>query len=574
MKRILAILLFLAILQAAFAADEGFPNGFFYEGNLLLDSNMRNLNAGEDFIAEITLQNNGPNPIPEAYVVIELAKGSIKSGLENVIMEKKINGINLPANSIKKMALREKLPSDLKQGTYRLDAYFRTSRTPVVGLPAIFISPVSFVFNVWEGGNFSQAKILRETKFNNTLDQIGAPAEPDSIVDGNVVIENISDKDLSNLTLSVGLCDWDDTSCTFFTPCPTCSIGAERPFQPEDWEKEIKIDSLKAGEIKGVQVDVKAPSVASAYAVRLELKDSTGRLLSLYRNRIIVKGATKKIDSVFINNHYFKPKDTVELSSLIGPSPDHYDPKAFEGSNLVLSVKNLETGNEVYKNEIPLEGTYDFVYKKASFVTEEELKKFEVCGRIVKDSKEYDSHCYNIDAVKFEEVKGRNIKLAWTFEPGKKLLTLNFCGVSPAGFPTKLSGEYYLTQGTTTISAGKLDSSECEKKEFSVTGGKYKVLIMNKFDGAQKTEEIDIDEFLKHCENLNCNDNNPCTLDSCAQGKCSNTSLPDEASCGSGKTCRSGQCIEKSAFDSSTIIIVIILLAIIVIGFVLVKVRK
>lgn len=49
------------------------------------------------------------------------------------------------------------------------------------------------------------------------------------------------------------------------------------------------------------------------------------------------------------------------------------------------------------------------------------------------------------------------------------------------------------------------------------------------------------------CATMNCNDNNPCTDDSCSGGVCSNFEAEDGTSCGTGKECKAGACVAKPA---------------------------
>ena len=46
------------------------------------------------------------------------------------------------------------------------------------------------------------------------------------------------------------------------------------------------------------------------------------------------------------------------------------------------------------------------------------------------------------------------------------------------------------------------------------------------------------------CSNVSCNDSNPCTSNSCVEGKCSYTALPEGYSCGNGNVCLRGNCVE------------------------------
>ncbi|MBU2100378.1 hypothetical protein KKB11_04050 [Candidatus Micrarchaeota archaeon] len=50
------------------------------------------------------------------------------------------------------------------------------------------------------------------------------------------------------------------------------------------------------------------------------------------------------------------------------------------------------------------------------------------------------------------------------------------------------------------------------------------------------------------CQGKNCNDDNPCTQDSCnsTTGECTYTNLTDGTSCGTNKECKNGECITKT----------------------------
>ncbi len=49
------------------------------------------------------------------------------------------------------------------------------------------------------------------------------------------------------------------------------------------------------------------------------------------------------------------------------------------------------------------------------------------------------------------------------------------------------------------------------------------------------------------CAGMDCTDDNPCTVDSCALGQCSNLPLPDGANCGIGMECLAGECVAEPA---------------------------
>lgn len=59
-------------------------------------------------------------------------------------------------------------------------------------------------------------------------------------------------------------------------------------------------------------------------------------------------------------------------------------------------------------------------------------------------------------------------------------------------------------------------------------------------------EDIKDEELVNSCENINCNDANPCTKESCVEGACNFEQLTG-LSCGEKGTCQKGVCVEPEA---------------------------
>ncbi|MEK6941412.1 MAG: hypothetical protein AABW85_00970 [archaeon] len=88
------------------------------------------------------------------------------------------------------------------------------------------------------------------------------------------------------------------------------------------------------------------------------------------------------------------------------------------------------------------------------------------------------------------------------------------------------------------------------------------------------------------CADISCIDNNPCTTDSCSGGQCSFTPLADTSSCGFGKECRGGQCVQAAASvpgqsnasnkgnADPTLLVVLVVLVVIVAGYVYYNKKK
>jgi len=75
------------------------------------------------------------------------------------------------------------------------------------------------------------------------------------------------------------------------------------------------------------------------------------------------------------------------------------------------------------------------------------------------------------------------------------------------------------------------------------------------------------------CENVDCDDGNPCTVDRCSAstGQCSHDLVADNTVCGTGKVCVNGACVEKPLepvppFDLGVLVLPIILVVLVAIA--------
>lgn len=97
-------------------------------------------------------------------------------------------------------------------------------------------------------------------------------------------------------------------------------------------------------------------------------------------------------------------------------------------------------------------------------------------------------------------------------------------------------------------------------------------------------------EAVDACKNVSCNDNNPCTSDSCSAGKCSNKTLANGIVCGANNVCQAGNCTAQTPRTptggaaaeiptptggiDSTLLAIGILVIIIIVGIVLWQSKK
>lgn len=403
----------------------------FYQGDLfvsLLEKNQ--FNAGETLNLEIKAFNRSETAIAEGYVVVELVQGSEKApertqyyDLENIFLEDKIEGINLRAGEFKELKHAIQLSKNLKQGSYRIDAYFKTEKTPVKGIPHIFSNPASTAFTVkaTAGNSFPEASIVRsKTEFTGFTGPVGGPVNAGETIPGKITVKNNSSKNLSGLKAIASLCHWDDTACKEF------SSTAVEQF------------SLKPLEEKELQLSLKAPLMPSAFAIRLELRDENN-LLSLYRSRAIVTGGTAIVRKISANKPEFNKGEKASLELIIGASPDHYNNPDFENFNVNFWVENKQGVKLFEKNEIIEKITVAeaFIKKQYSFTALESIDFFKLCGEISKNRTKHDSYCTIIDASKFStrpdynvnvsaSITGSNLSIEFCSQPQSILLNAHF----------------------------------------------------------------------------------------------------------------------------------------------------
>jgi len=452
----------------------------FYNAHLEVVLEKNSFSAGEELKGKIVLLNLEEFPIPEAYIVLEVVQGedyyypSQLSDRDNIFIEEKLSNINLSPSERHEIDFSIKLPSDLAAGSYRLDAYAKAEKPLLVGIPQILLSPVTNKFTVLGNDDFPQAKIVRtKTKFHSFLGPIGPGIQGGEEISNNVFVVNTSKKELKNLKLLVSLCEWDDTACKKF-----------------DSVAEEKIDSLAPGQEKSVSVKLAAPLQPDAYAIRIELRNSENKLLSLYRNRSIVYGPTAKIHKLFVSDFLFNNGEDGSITVFVGPTPDHYLREAFSNFDLKVSIEDLRTGKSVFSDSerIPEIGRkeifeIDFIEKKFDFVSVRELDFFKVCGSIEKQQLVHELYCFVVDASKFRTKElFSEIGANWSYLKKERKLDVEFFLFSPET-STEADAAFSLTDFSSNnlLGDGTLSSPLPKKVSFSDIGLGSFTLVLNNF---------------------------------------------------------------------------------------------
>jgi len=291
-----------------------FGSGIFYKGDISISLDKGVYNAGEEIKAEITAVNMEEFPVVDAYLVIDMVSGDkntsippMQSDADKVFYEATVRNISIGPLSGKTVAFSYRIPGDIKTGNYRFEVYLLTSRTPIVGIPHIFLDPKYKSVFIKGTGSFPGAYISRtKTVFGSVPGPVGVGVNKSSYVNGTVFIQSDSNNTLNGLTLRVTVCEWDDTACAggvfFYSEYPVQQITAESP----------------------ARVDVKfvSPKKPGAYSIRLEVVDGSNRTVSLYRSRIIVQGETGRIRKMAINSSYYKKgQGRGILQFLVGGTP-------------------------------------------------------------------------------------------------------------------------------------------------------------------------------------------------------------------------------------------------------------
>ena len=478
MRKTVLGVLFVLLLHSAYAS-------LFYDGNLRVQLESDSLKAGDTLKGAFVVTNFEPVAFNDSYIIAELVSGpstslgypSQLSDSGTIFFEKKFDA-RLLAGQRKTVPFEIALPSNLAPGTYTLDAYFRTERTIVEGIPHLFATPTSVEFVVSGSGDFPQLRILRTaTVFNNVAGPIGPPAQPGSAIPGVVHVKNDSSSSLSSVVVWAGLCNWDDTSCEGFLSEDSSTVG------------------LSPGEKKAVGLELIAPETPGAYAIRIEARNSSGQLVSLYRNRSIVVGGTARIRKLDISTQELVSGSKATVNLVLGSTPDHYTNPDFTDFDLRVWV---ETGGSVISETsqhvdiLPfseLSRDYSFSFTPSSFHL-----SFTVCSSIEKQGKVMDRYCFDVSPIEQpDSQKGGKIRVETDYSLASGNFLVQVCGFDYLGNGELLDAKLTLIDrdGDLKVREKTLNGVNCSSDALRVEDKKY-LLIINDFrNKAQFNQEFD-----------------------------------------------------------------------------------
>ncbi len=525
-KALLAIAALLLLPVISHAA----PN-IFYSADVSAKLENDSLGPGDALKGEFSVANFEPTALNDAAIVAEIVSGpSSNLGYPSqfddngvIIAEQKFDA-RILAYGQAKIPFEIRLPESLSPGKYTLDVYMRNGRAPVIGIAHLFASPVSYEFSVAGSGNAPHASILRmKTVFGGTLGPVGAPVKPGQNIAGTVYVKNLTNSSLSGLRALARLCDWDDTAC------------------PKTLAEDSKqIDIGPRSELP-VELTLKAPELPGAYAIRIELQDSEGNLISLYRNRAIAEGGTAKIRKLDISAQPLAAGSEAHVLLLLGPSPDHYTNPDFTDFDVKVRVeangkKIFEKGEHIAKMTTK-ENLAEMDFR---FTPESDYSTFKVCSSVEKQGVQHDLYCFNVSPLDYQPIadpEGR-IDVEASYDKASGSILIKVCGLAADNSPAELNAHLSLVKkgAQESLRDSAIGGQACFNDSIAAPPSIYELAID---DFTNKTQFFKAYDFTSPQDTIpSCAQKNGLV---CSQGQeCSGSPISGVQE----PSCCQGQCIE------------------------------
>lgn len=384
-KNILIILILIINLicvsseQPAYTLDD-----LTWEGYISVNLDKTIFNPDEEVKGHLIIENGEHKPLLGQRIILQLAKGEYDYpsmlANDNIIFEQLFEDNWILPRTIKKIEFNL---GQLNPGEYHLDVYSWVLKTMFVGSDAILYNPVTINFKV--SGENEETEIYINRKLTNfgkekSIGPNGFPVEAGQKFSGEVYITNQTTTEKNNLTINIEICDWSKSFCN----------GELFDSEKEKISKTISVSKLLGKKDNKIDVELTAPLIPSVYEISITLKENE-KILSIYKNRVIVTGGTSKIRKVLFGGLENKE---YSLEVLFAGSPDHFTYPDFENFNLKMSVFN----NEKLINE--KEENYSKITTgevKSNLFKIEEKEFDRICIEINKDNIIYDKECFSIN---------------------------------------------------------------------------------------------------------------------------------------------------------------------------------
>ncbi len=363
------VLIFISANALALGAED-----LIWEGTIKTETTKDTFLPTENISGIITVFNNESAPLLGGKIVLHISQGKYEypsqfNNNENIILEKIID-LNwvLPKSSLKtKFEI-----NSLSPGEYRLDSYAWVGKSKLSGASNIFLGPLMVNFKV-EGQKAPmevEYKIQRSTtKFNSTIGPVGFPAQPESKINGIIEMSKGSAAANKSLKIGVKVCEWASIFC-----------GEEK-------EELFNATSFDGGNLSTTSIQINSPKIPSAYEIMINAYDGQ-KIISSYKNRIIVSGPTAKPRKIMIDGLSTK---SYSLKAIIAGSPDHFNYPTLKDFLIKAQfLKEEKILDEKIQNISEMK-TIDILEK----IFSTETKTFDqICLLVEKEGTILDKQCY------------------------------------------------------------------------------------------------------------------------------------------------------------------------------------
>ncbi|MEM1725048.1 MAG: hypothetical protein QXI77_02140 [Nanopusillaceae archaeon] len=357
----------------------------FHSGELLIETDKEEYSAGDSIKLSIKLRNNEGVVIPDTYLVIEIIKGcekfyNVEERDCNIIYEKIVKvGHILPLES-REITQEIKIPEDWTSDIYRIDVYWTSRLAPIYGAPSSFFNPAFKVIRIFgkTDQQLSVSILSTKTRTAGGLSQRGPGVFENSKF---ITIDlYVFATDTFSGKVVYKTCEFDDTLC-------------EAGFKEYVTIKEFPINCKKGENYFEHKIEVAEKN--TAYSVRMEIYDSSGKLYSIYRGRYVKLGEGAKIVKIGLKDISIRENEEYFVRmSLTGP---------LEPNRIYTSINNVtlkftildDNDKEIYTHIdiIPKLELNQLRAYEVKFLPNFSLENFRICVELSKDDNILDRYC-------------------------------------------------------------------------------------------------------------------------------------------------------------------------------------
>lgn len=415
LKKIFVLLIILFFSCTVLAQTQEYSlKDITWQGYISPHLDKQIFSSDEEVSGYLRMENGENFPLVGQRVILQLGTGTYyypsQLALDNIILEQVFEDQWILPRKIKTINFSL---GKLAPGTYHLDAYSWVLKSLFVGSSAIMYNPQSVTFTV-KGEEKEEIVIDRaQTNFgkDKVIGPVGFPVKPLESFSGEIFITNNTNLQKDNLKLIIQICDWSNSFCT----------GDLFESGQEKLETQFSIPKIEANKTIQFDVNLIAPKIPSAYEINIILKEND-KILSIYKNRIIVEGGTAKLRKILIDGLKHR---NYTLTAIFSGSPDHFTFPDFENFNLKMMVYNdddlLNQKEENFSNIKTGE-----VKGKTFDINELIFNK--ICVEINKNNEIFDKECFTVDIKElqkeYDAAYPEELKIEYTYNELDEQLNL------------------------------------------------------------------------------------------------------------------------------------------------------